>query len=511
MAISAVSFDAKSVDATTGSATIGLSWTMTSANPDSTGLGGNIHLRRLDPRTGKYIGTEIAVNFDTEGSAVDGVTVRPGASGAAATYDWKLAVPQYGATSRTTWAVSEIQGGDGVGDSIDWTAPQLSAFPRTFVARTTPDQTSPGLDQIAVAQDSPTTVYDDPQQGAMLVYQIDSHETLSGVYGGTVVATGPGGRHARGSFAITWDWSGGYRGCGYIDWLQQYVSSCQVIAKLPAGLPEGDWTVSEVDLTSNAGVSHRYTGLTAPTVHVTSNAVLSADGFAFTPSQIDSWHQPAPIAQFSLRPHGAVGGVTSVELTDWDSSGACLQLSTAPTVQADGTLTVPIRADSRAFTCVPTGLVVTDSNGDRAVYGSRMAAPEIGATLTNTPDKVLPTVGAVSLSPGTAGADDDQTQIALTIDIAESTAGVVGASLYLVDSAGQSHFIQGGGVPTTFSGPFTDYFQLPDSIQPGTYTIAFVLQDQNYKTSSYGMPANSQAMPGGPVVLTVTNPPAAQS
>lgn len=511
MTVSALSFDAKSVDATTGSATIGLSWTMTSTNPDSGGFGGNIHLRRLDPDTGKYIGTEIAVNFDTQGSPADGVTVRPGASGAAATYDWNLAVPQYGASSKTTWAVSEIQGGDGVGDSIDWNAAQLSAFPRTFVARTTPDQTHPGLDQIAVAQDSPTTVYDDPQQGAMLVYQIDSHETLSGVYGGTVVATGPGGRHVRGSFAITWDWSEGYRGCGFIDWLQRYVSSCQVIAKLPAGLPEGDWTVTEVDLTSNAGVSHRYTGLTAPSVHVTSNAVLSADDFAFTPSEIDSWRQWAPTAQFSLRPHGAVGGVTSVELTGWDGSGACLQLSTATTVQADGTITVPVRAGSRAFTCVPTGLIVTDGNGDRAVYGSRMGAPDIGATLTNTPDTVLPTVDTVSLSPGTVAAGDDQTQIALTIDIAESTAGVVGEDLYLVDSTGQIQSIQGGGVPTTFSGPLTETFQLPQSIQPGTYTIAFVLQDQNYKTSSYGMPTNSQPIPGGPVVLNVTEPPAAKS
>ncbi|SCE48546.1 hypothetical protein GA0115240_167212 [Streptomyces sp. DvalAA-14] len=510
MRISALSFGAKSVDATSGSATVDLSWTMTSNNPDADGFGGNIHLRRMDPATGAYLGTELAVNFDSQGSPVDGVTVRPGSTGAKATYDWTVAVPQYGATKKTTWAVSEIQGGDGAGEQIDWTAPQLSAFPRTFVAVTTPDRGYPSLDEVSLAQGTQATVYDDPQHGTALQYQINSQENLSGVYGGTVIATGPGGRRASGSFAISWDWSEGYQGCGYIDWLQHEVLNCSVTVPLPAGLPEGDWTVSEVDLTSNSGVTHAYTGLTEPAVHVTSDAVLSASDFAFTPSRIDSWHSPTPTAQFALRPSGAVGGVASVELTDWGNTGQCLQLSTMPTVQADGTVTVPVRGEPGSFTCEPTGVVITDGNGDRAVYGSSLGAPAVGATLSNIPDTVLPSVDAATVTPDTVAADDTRTQIELTVDVAASTAGVDALDLYLVDSTGSAAPIQFGGVTTTFSGPLTEYFNLPQGTAPGTYTLAFTLQDQDYKTVSYGLPgAGSQPLPGGPLTLTVTAPPAA--
>lgn len=52
MSISALSFSAKNVDTTSGSTTIGLRWTTTSSNPDASGFGGTVHLRRMDPDTG---------------------------------------------------------------------------------------------------------------------------------------------------------------------------------------------------------------------------------------------------------------------------------------------------------------------------------------------------------------------------------------------------------------------------------------------------------------------------
>ncbi|MFF4118909.1 hypothetical protein ACFY0P_36445 [Streptomyces sp. NPDC001714] len=509
MAVSALSFSTRSVDATSGSATIELDWTMTSSNPAASGFGGDVHIRRMNPKTGAYIGTELAVNFDSQGSPSDGVTVKDGATPASATYAWTIAVPQYGATTKTTWAVSEIKGGDGAGDSLDWTAPRLSAFPRSFTARTTADQGYPSLDQVALAQGTQATVYEAPGQGATLRYQLDSQESRSGVYGGTVVVTGPGGRTARGSFAIGWDWSEGYQGCGYIDWMQRQVLDCAVSLSLPAGLPEGDWKVAEVDLTSNAGVTHAYTGLSEAAVHVTSDSVLSASGFAFTPNQIDSWHSPVPTAQLSLRPSGAVGGISSVQLTNWgDNANECTQLSTTPTVQADGTVTVPVRGLPRRFSCRLTGVIITDGNGDQAVYGSSLGAPDIDATLTNLPDTVLPTVDAVTISPDSVAADDTQTWIKLTIDVSASTAGVNGLDLYLVDASGHTYPIQSGGVSTTFSGPIDEYFTLPQGTAPGAYTIGFRLQDQGYQTVSYGLPGSgSRPMPGGPVTLTATAPP----
>ncbi|WP_329292727.1 hypothetical protein [Streptomyces sp. NBC_01455] len=512
MSVSALSFNAKSVDATSGSATIELNWTMTSSNPNASGYGGDIHIRRMNPKTGAYIGTELVADFDSQGSPSGDVTIMPGATPASTTYTWTVAVPQYGATTKTTWAVSEIEGRDGSGDSIDWTAPQLSAFARTFTARTTVDQGFPSLDQIALAQGTQATVYEAPGQGAALRYQLDSQENKSGVYGGTVVVTGSGGRTARGSFAIGWDGNGNYQGCGNIDWLQRQVLDCAVTVSLPAGLPEGDWKVTEVDLTSNAGVTRAYTGLSEAAVHVTSDSVLSATGFAFTPSHIDSWHSPGPTAQFSLRPSGAVGGVSSVQLTNWgNNANQCQQLSTTPTVQADGTVTVPVRGLRGQFSCQLHGLIITDGHGDQAVYGSSLGAPDIDATLANIPDTVWPTVDAVTVTPGTVAADDTQTWIKLTIDVSASTAGVNGLDLYLVDASGHADSIQSGGVSTTFSGPLDEYFTLPQGTAPGTYTIGFRLQDQGYNTVSYGLPGSgSQPMPGGPVTLTVTDPATAR-
>ncbi|WP_416485624.1 hypothetical protein [Streptomyces sp. CL12] len=508
MGVSALSFSAPSVDATSGSATIELHWTMTSSNPNASSFGGDIYLRRMDPKSGAYIGTELAVGFDSQGSPSGEVTIQPGSTPASTTYTWTVPVPQYGASTKTTWAVSEIEAGDGAGDAIDWTAPQLSAFPRTFTARTTADKGSPSLDQVALAQGAQTTVYEAPGQGAALRYQLDSQEALSGVYGGQVVVTGPGGRTARGSFAVSWNWSEGYEGCGYIGWMQRQVQSCDVTVPLPADLPEGDWKVTEVDLTSNSGVTHAYTGLSEAAVHVTSDSVLSASGFAFTPSQIDSWHSPVPSAQFSLRASGAVGGVSSVQLTNWGNNGNnCEQLSTTPTVQADGTVTVPVRGLRGQFSCRLTGLIITDGQGNRAVYGSSLNAPDIDATLSNVPDAVLPTVDAVTLTPDTIAANDTQTWITLTIDVSASTAGVNSLDLYLVDASGHTSPIQSGGVSTTYSGPIKEYITLPQGTAPGTYTIGFSLQDQGYKTVSYGLPgSDSRAMPGGPVTLTVTDP-----
>ncbi|MFC9633995.1 hypothetical protein ACFTY8_33245 [Streptomyces mirabilis] len=116
----------------------------------------------MNPKTGAYVGTELAANFDSQGSLTGDVTVKPGATPASTTYTWTVPVPQYGATTKTTWAVSEIQGGDGAGDQIDWTAPQVSAFPCSFTARTTVDQGSPSLGQIALAQGMQATVYEAP-------------------------------------------------------------------------------------------------------------------------------------------------------------------------------------------------------------------------------------------------------------------------------------------------------------------------------------------------------------
>ncbi|MEU8784313.1 hypothetical protein [Streptomyces sp. NPDC048637] len=88
-------------------------------------------------------------------------------------------------------------------------------------------------------------------------------------------------------------------------------------------------------------------------------------------------------------------------------------------------------------------------------------------------------------TPDTVAANDTRTQIKLTINVSASTT-------------------------TTFSGPLNEYFELPQGTAPGTYTIGFTLHDQGHQSVSYGMPgSSSRPVPGGPVILTVTDPTAA--
>ncbi|WNI15487.1 hypothetical protein [Actinacidiphila sp. ITFR-21] len=505
LTVTALSFERRTVDARSGSATATLRWTMRSSNAAASGFGGEVHLRRLSTATGGYLGTELAASYSTDGSLDGSVAALPGGTPAATTYTWTVAVPQYGATRHTTWAVSELTGSDGAGGSADLTAPRLSAFPRTFTAVTTPDSGYPSLDAVALSGTG-ASVYAD-QQGAALRYTLDSQEGYSGVHSGRITVRGPSGQTATGGFSIGWDWSEGYQGCGYIDWLQHQLLSCRVTVPLPAGAEEGDWTVTEVDLTSNAGTTHAYTGLSEVPVHVTSNAVLSADSIAFAPGQVDSWQRTIQTSALTLRAYGARDGVSSVRITDWSPNSGCLQLSTTPTVAADGSLSVPVRALPGLFSCGVSGLVVTDGQGDQAVYGDAYGAPPVSATLTNTPDTVPPTLdGAATLTPATVAADDHATQIALTLDVAASTAGVNGYDLVLKDAAGTLVPISSGGLPLTFSGPLTVYFTLPWDFTPGTYTVGVLLQDQARRTAAYDYPYGTatQPLPGGPVTLTVT-------
>ncbi|MFE9174545.1 Ig-like domain repeat protein [Streptomyces kebangsaanensis] len=499
MAVTDMKFTPSAVDATHGGKTVTLRWTMTDTTPGADGMGVRVYLSRQGTTAETYLGVPLVGTYDVGSSGQD-ITLVPGSTARKATYEWTLAVPQYAAGTSVTWAVSRLEAWDTQGTSLDWGASQLGAFHNTFKAKTLADTQGPTYDDLAVDNERQPYVYVGEESSSM-TYRLNAHDSQAGISGGTLTLTGPGGQHLTGSFAIEWTWYAGYQGCGYIEWGQTDARSCRVSVTFPAHAASGTWTVTQVELTDNAGNTSTYDHLSAAPVHVTSNDVLSADGFTATPNPVDTWHGARTI-KVGFRPHGDQGGVTSA-VVNTNSVHGCRQTSTTATTAADGTVSVDYEVPRQVFTCHITGLIITDNAGNVALYGSEFGAQETGLTITSAPDTVLPEIDQATLSPTTIPATEYFSDIRLTVNVSGTTAGVNSYSAYLIDSSGQAIEAVSGGAPLTFNGPLTISFPLPFNVAPGTYTIALRLSDQAYKSSSFGFP-NGTPMPGGPVTLTVT-------
>lgn len=499
MAVTAMDFTPSTVDATPDGTTVTLRWTMTDTTPETDGMGARVQLRRQGATAGTYVGVPLVGTYDV-GSFGQDITLMPGSTPQEATYEWTLAVPRYAAGTSVTWAVTRLEAWDTQSTSLDWGVDQLAAFQHTFEAKTLSDEEGPTYDDLAVTNGLQPYAYVGEHSSGM-TYELDAYDSQAGVSGGTLTLTGPGGQHLTGSFAIEWTWYAGYQGCGYIEWGQTYAGSCPVVVTFPAHAASGTWTVSQVELTDNAGNTTTYGGLSAAPVHVTSNDVFSADNFTATPNPVDTWHGARDV-EVGFRPHGDQGGIASADVRT-DSAYGCRQTSTTATTAADGTVSVAYRVPQQVFTCRVTGLIITDNAGNVALYGSEFGAPDTGLTITSAPDTVLPEIDRATLSPTTVPATDHSTDIRLTVNISATTAGVNGYGLSLIDSSGQQREVVFGGASLTFGGPLTASFSLPSDVAPGTYAVGLRLSDQAGKSSSFGFP-NGAPMPGGPVTLTVT-------
>jgi hypothetical protein len=499
MAVTAMDFTPSRVDARPGGATVTLRWTMTDTTPESDGMSVRVQLRRQGATAGTHVGVPLVGTYDV-GSFGQAITLVPGSTPQRATYEWTVAVPQYAATTSAIWAVTRLEAWNTQGTSLDWDATRLRALGNTFKAKTLADEEGPAYDSLAVVGEQQPYLYA-AENTSYMTYELDVRDAQSGVSGGTLTVTGPGGQQLTGSFAIEWTWWNGYDGCGYIEWGQTDARSCRVPVAFPAHAASGTWTVTRVALTDNAGNTSTYDNLSAAPVHVTSNDVLSADGFFASPNPVDTWRGEQTI-KVGFRPHGDQGGVVSA-VVDTDSANGCRQSSTTATTAADGTVSVNYRVPRGVFTCRITGLIITDSTGNVALYGEKYRAPTTGLTVASAPNTVLPQIDRAILSPNTVPATGHYSDLQLTVNVSGTTSGVNSYGLSLFDSEGQEIPVSSGGAALTFSGPLTISFPLPHNVVPGTYTVALRLSDQAWGSSSFGFP-NSAPFPGGPVTLTVT-------
>jgi hypothetical protein len=198
---------------------------------------------------------------------------------------------------------------------------------------------------------------------------------------------------------------------------------------------------------------------------------------------------------------GARQGISAIYV-DFSSNSACLQRITAPTLNPDGTVSVPVLMFQIASGCKVFGIAVLDGAGDLALYGTEYGAPDPGITIARVPDTTPPVATAASLNPTMVSASTNPAFDTLTVDVDDAVAPVTEISATIFDASGNPVGGGFGGVSSTLTGPVT--FSIPlSSLQPGVYTVAFQLIDAGGLASSYGYP-NSQPVPGGPLQLTVT-------
>jgi hypothetical protein len=197
---------------------------------------------------------------------------------------------------------------------------------------------------------------------------------------------------------------------------------------------------------------------------------------------------------------GAVDGVTAAHL---DAGNNCVQ--SGPATVAGDVVSVPMTVFVGTRSCAVTGIAVLDGAGDLALYGSEYGAPSPDVTITQVPD-TPPVIAAASLSPSSVPESTSAQTVTLTVTTGDILAPVSDIIASLYDSSGNQvadglTFLEGyldSGATSSLS------FTVPANLAPGVYTVGMRVIDANGLSTSYS--PSGQAIPGGPVQLTVTSP-----
>ena len=509
IALTALSFSPTSVDATSGSASVTLDWTVTDSSAAATYVDGDVAVAQVSAN-GKTVGPTYNVGYSLDPYDLpDGVVVSSTSGTAQSSdYSYSFAVPQYTAATSAKWAVVSFTGADDQSDSASLGQNTLA---RKFGASSF--TATEDVDTVGVTYNSlellPSynSAYNDATAPVNLAYNLGLADTDSGFWKGTLVLGGPGNRRISTDFAFQYNADGTTscaNGTAFYGWFfaDQNVN-CEIPVTIPKGAAAGTWTVTSLELTDAAGQTKDYTGLDAAPVQLTQNKVLTASGFALSESTFNNWGQVAQY-KLNLTPQGVRDGVkfaTAVESpTNCSSPGI-----TDPTPDANGQISIPLyTSPTYATSCTVTGILVEDGAGDVAAYGSAYQGPALtGLTATQIPDTAAPTVTSASLNETTVSESNPPNALNITVNYT-AIAGVAQGSSDIYNSAGvggQDGYGGLGGAP----GTGTVQIEIPwnANTAPGTYTIGFTLTDYNNLTSSYGGPGQAP-IPSGPLTVTVT-------
>jgi len=273
---------------------------------------------------------------------------------------------------------------------------------------------------------------------------------------------------------------------------------CDVEVKLPADSPSGTWSVSAIELTNNAGVSHRYTDVSPEPIRVTRNDTLSASGFALSPSLVDNWRE-AKVVTLSMLPSNVRDGLASILV----ESDGCFASTEVPVIGSDGTASIPLWMSTLNSVCAVTGIALIDGAGDVAAYGSGYGAPALTLTATRIPDTTPPVALAASLSE-TTRLHSATNGINVNVTVDDTTLAPIKAfSVTFYDVNGVSVGGGDGGVQTGPDG-MVHLLASVGSLPVGTYAAGFTLYDAAGNYAQYGYPNGvGNPAPSGPLVLTV--------
>jgi hypothetical protein len=499
LAYANISFAQKHVDASVGHVADTLTWELTDSNPNATYVSGEIDIRMLS-EDGTLIGRTYQIQYDLSGS-LDGTVTATGTA-QDSNYSYAFPVPQYANATNAQWVVTKATALDDQGETLSLSGNAQDGFPAMLDAKELVDSTPPtyqGLGLLMAIGVFHPYVYDNGVNGSM-GYQLTANDQESGFWKGTIRLTGPGGQTLDGTFKFTSSQDQG-ESCGTLDGGDDFLlTSCGVNITIPAGTTAGTWAVSSITLVDNAGNSKTYGNLNAVPIVVTGDTGLSASGFTASPNPVNNWINLSNPVQITMTVAGAVQGVSTIYV----DSDFCEQFTTTPTVNPDGTVSVPIDDFRATATCQMTGIAIVDGAGNVALYGSEYNAPDPGVTITRVPDTTAPTATSASLTPTSLPSSQTFTNnFALTIQAVAPIAPVDQLSIYVYDSSGNQVFSQLGFAAAGATGQIQTFFQFFQTLSAGTYTVGFTLTDEGGLSTSYGTPGG-QPVPGGPLQFTVT-------
>jgi hypothetical protein len=502
LAYTSISFAQNHVDASGGHAAVNLTWRLTDSNPNATFVAGEVDIRMAGDSAGTFIGRTYQIQYDLNGS-LDGAATATGTA-QDSSYSYSFPVPQYANAKQAQWVVTKATALDDQGKTLSLSGAVLDAFSAALHAKELVDTTPPtyqGLAITPVNAGSHPYVYDNGVAGSM-GYSLMPQDQQSGFWKGTIRLTGPGGQTLHGTFAFTSSQNQG-ESCGNLGGGDDFLPSCGVQITIPAGSAAGTWVVSSITLVNNAGISKTYGNLNAVPIVVTGDTGLSATGFTASPNPVNNWVNVLNPVQITMAVAGAQQGISAIYV-DAANAAPCQQFNTTPTVNQDGTVSVPIDDFRGTATCQIGGIAIVDGAGNVALYGSEYNAPDPGVTIMRVPDTTAPTATSASLTPTSLPASQTfDNQFTLTLQVVAPIAPVDQLSIYAFDSSGNEVFEQSGGVSSTSTGQLQNFFNLSEFLPAGTYTVGFTITDEGGLSTSYGTPGG-QPMPGGPLQFTVT-------
>jgi hypothetical protein len=503
LALTALAFEQSTVDVTGGYAANKLTWTVTDTDPNADSVHGTVTMRMRSTVTGELVGHDWTADYRFQETCCSGAVYESGTP-QESTYSFYLPVRRYADAATAIWEVTRVTIASGdLSATVSGT--RLQSFGYRFTAQTLVDSSGPTVQSIGLANSRKPYFWigDGP---ATVIYDFTVQDWESGFWKGTIRLAGPGG--ASVTAPVTWardEYSTGYR-CGQSTSGEQdgVYMQCTVAVTLPADAAPGNWRLAALVLRNNAGGTATYKNPTAPSVTTTANSTVRAGDFVVEPNPVNNW-QDAATTELSMVVTGTQKGVSAVYV-DFAMNG-CQQWGN-PTTRADGRIAVRVTVYRQTEKCEVDGIVVVDGAGNIALYGSAYGAPDPGLTITRVPSTNPPVALGATLDPSSLPASEvGQRSIKLTISTQVQVAPVESLDVYLYDADGKVVSQSGGGAGQAADGTVTHWLYLPwDGLPAGSYTVGFVLGDAARKTSAWNMPdrQDSQALPGGPVVLTVT-------